>query len=458
MRGRAEYEDVSREQLFEGGHASLLWPWAGESSVFAESWIRLGWETCADALYDACINVNTGKIVGKDYYYPAQKVSPHFHIARHFWYSAPTVARYTNSGPDWKRVEDSLKRGWSDERNLTAGLLLGERGYGKTFFARKLAEEVPMKIYNLNKRTLEYEVLQEESSPDVYLVDDVHILTQLMRLGKRLKAPIKTEGEVIRILQQITKEANEANAKIIYVTDVWPSVQAHDFEEEENREAFLGLLRPAIRTRQTVYRMRDNITDELALKIRRELGMLDVPLRRPESIEYAHMRVKPGYIPDWHQKELLRKTKRVAEHKLRPTNNGCVVSLAEEFYVTGTPPRDFVHAADRLSLGDLRHRPLAPLRQLRVIKDELGAVNRRTLRAESLGTEVETPSARGKKRHYAYDEDELDRLAEVIENAYGVLSEKGSIDLARELLDAKDDDAAVAAYIRFELERSGEVA
>lgn len=179
------------------------------------------------------------------------------------------------------------------------GMLVGERGLGKTFFAKKLAEEIPTNIYELDKKRLNWELYEEVSNPEVVIVDDIHYALQAMRLGRLKGSSHIKEEEILERMKNIKNDAKEGGTKVVYVADEAPNSLGYNFQEEKNKKEFLELFKHCpvspdditimyqylgeilpIKS-DNVYKLRENIDDETAVNMRKEFGMKDIPLLIP---------------------------------------------------------------------------------------------------------------------------------------------------------------------------------
>ncbi len=188
-----------------------------------------------------------------------------------------------------------------EENGINKGMIVAPRGKGKTFFARKLASEIPSNFYILDKNTLEYKILDEVPSPKLIIADDLHYQLQAMRLGRLENKKMRDEKEVLDILRNLNNEAREKEAKIIYIADDGPGGLFSNFHREKHKKEFLELLGGCIATGDdasvflnylnqhysntgNVYNFRDSITNTMATKIRKEFGIKDIPLIAPSYL------------------------------------------------------------------------------------------------------------------------------------------------------------------------------
>lgn len=365
---------------------------------------------------------------------------------------------------------------WLRTKRPGKGMIIGERGLGKTFLALKIAEETPTRMYQLNKKTLDYELYKDASRPRVIIIDDLHYLMQVMRLGYLEGSPYIREEEVIQILKDISDDAEKEESKLVFVSDEGPGGLSYNFQKERNRKEFLGLFKGCVCTAddttlmlncfgevytrsENVYMLREHITDELSVNMRKELGMTDIPLVVPPVLfkKNSWMHKISGFrlvvSPD-------------EPERCEATD---ISWFREERDVSWTPSRP--GEKDSFLYGQEK---MITVREARVLSDKLGGLSRKNLSGNVLmsydeirglfisqknryKTEpVELES--GDEEEHVYKLNELYSLQRILEKGYLQIIKKDYKlspfkDLATMLASATSDKELSIFYIVHELSK-----
>ena len=180
------------------------------------------------------------------------------------------------------------------------GILVGKRGIGKTFFIRKLAEEVPSEIYQLDKERLEYKLLEKSANPNLIAVDDLHYLMGVMRLYYLEGNMRITEKEVLGTLKDLNEKAKREHKKLLYVSDEGPFGLSFNFSEEENKKKFSELLKGCVvtsddtnffyrylnelfPTEENAFAFRKYVSENLAFRLKEEFKVKEIPVIFPTA-------------------------------------------------------------------------------------------------------------------------------------------------------------------------------
>ncbi len=323
------------------------------------------------------------------------------------------------------------------------GMIVGDRGYGKTFFARKLAEELSGKIYSLDKQTLEYHLSDDCQNPRFIAVDDLHYQMRAMKLNDLIGKPVD-ENKILERLYGFKEEAQALDVPLIFISDDGPAGLYIRFKDEANQKRFLELLEGCVASDDDTHRFhqylgkyytpkragelnnvlkfRKWIDGNLTIKIKKNLKMTDVPLIIPEKFLRSQrygpssdlvVGVKPGDF----------------DRLLSDESNDDFRELAR----LETP-----------SLTDLYLRCLLirPIRELKVISDALGNISRKTLGVK-FGNAVWGA--------VYYSPGEIRELSKLIGKKYDALAEKIYLPLAKALLSTDDDEQMRAFLIEHNL-------
>lgn len=354
----------------------------------------------------------------------------------------------------------------SYEDGVRAGMIVAPRGMGKTFFAKELANEVPSNFYILDKNTLEYKILDEVPSPELVIVDDLHYQLQAMRLGRLENKKMRDEKEVLEILKNLDSEAQDKKAKIIYIADEGPGGLIDNFREEKHKRKLLGMLDGCVATGDdasvflnylnksysidgNVYNFRSQISDYLATDIRKEFGMHDVPLLAPQGLL-----TRP--LIQNSRGRVIRLEDRDDMNFIVPADNMEKVmwkGLGEwkEIWPKNTCRHTHDLGKKRCSAKDdpikiykLDGKKLiASIRELKVIKDGLGGVSRKTLSIEfGINSTVEKT---------IYNPGDIWKISDRIHKKYSEIAGKDMLPLAKALLNARNENEISAHFLRHEM-------
>lgn len=254
---------------------------------------------------------------------------------------------------------------WILESGYEKGMIIAKRGTGKTFYIRKLAEELPTKIYGLNKKTLNYELYKESDNPKLIVDDDLHYLLQKMRLGYLKDDHVIEEEKVLKMLKDTCREAKDADAKIVFIADDGPGGLSWNFNDIENKKEFLNLFDDCVATsddssvfykylgrlpqrKDNILIFRQYIEDRMITKIKKQFGMKDIPAIIPSNVNKT-------FVPEDKPEVFLDESGHKDSYSMVSTFGGLW--------------------GEKL---------IAPIRELKVLSDELGELNRKTLGLDSL--------------------------------------------------------------------------
>lgn len=366
------------------------------------------------------------------------------------------------------------------------GLVIAERGTGKTFFGRMLAQEIPTKFYILDKGKLNYIMFMEsDSKPKLYILDDMHFLLPAMRLGILKDSPVREEGEVLRMLKNIANEAKESKAKCVFMSNEGPAGLSANFLNENNRREFLELMYDCYVTSDddlyfnrylkkysslkgsNVYKFREDINNELSVKIRKELGMNDTPLVIPEIARRTSITSSINYY-----KTKFRKEEEVHFIVSPDENEKIIFSSPSKKVISRGSDVKMMEKGDKVELwtpsepeqGNVKvYNPktkvehvisiegkklIAPIRMIKVLYDEIGGVNRKNL-GIWFGSRW-TPNT-------SYRLDQVEDISEIMYELYSKIykqyPDKMNYLLAKSLLSAKDENEIRAVLIEHELSK-----
>ncbi len=364
---------------------------------------------------------------------------------------------------------------WPGEDGYDVGLLLGGIGEGKTFFAKKLAEYRPTRIYQLNKDDiakgkLNYELYEDAPKPKVIVFDDLHHVTRVMRLGYLRGNPLIEEGQVIRIMEGVIGEAKEADAKLIFVSDESPGGLAHNFKVEENKKKFLALLKDATtpddvsayltyfgevpHVRRNFYWLRSRITNEMSSEMRKEFGMTDIPTTIPILPMFPSELNRSRFS----NRELYQRMFNRAQYQMFVPESYEYPELVlrfhekskyydEEWEEIWSPSK----CGGYLSEPFKGQRTIALSRELKILSEELGGVNRRTL-----GIGRGSGGVHEEKRGVLYGIEDVIHVQNVIRQKCSELVKKklyrSMLPIARALLYGTESESEVA-WLEHELSK-----
>ncbi|MBI4017474.1 MAG: hypothetical protein HY366_00845 [Candidatus Aenigmarchaeota archaeon] len=447
MRGRAEYEGEPGRDLFEGVRASSLYPWASGDAA------------AAALRFDSMEGMSNTEI-------------------KNALYHADT------------------------------GLLLGERGIGKTRFARKLASEIPSSFYILDKNTLVYKAVKQPSRPELVIADDLHYLLLAMRDGVLQNNGLQDEKGVLKMLQDIQAEARDAGAKLIFISDEGPSGLSYNFQNKDNEREFLTMLTGCVATpdddivlqkaqsadkhgsHYSVFRFRDNISNEAALNVRRAFNITDVPYRTlkgywkreallrwerlDERASHLNTEIKkigqeqnmlrtPYLYPELnpelklvaHNPSMCREKLKQIRESLVPlrTERDTLVSQRVGWWLRVNKGHSYLVSPDKeelvlgegeesLDIANFETATTSSIRDLKVLHEEFGEISRKTLDIE-IGTRY--------SNGWLYTEQEAKGVSTVMRMTASRLAGKDFLKLARELKEAKTEGEQHSAFLHYEL-------
>lgn len=196
---------------------------------------------------------------------------------------------------------------WLNEEGFGVGWLYANRGEGKTFFVKKFAEESDrnVQIRHLDKQTLEYITPTAYDDPDVIVLDDIHYLVDVMRIGQ-LGEEIISEREVLDQIVSAYSDADELGAKLLFVADQIPTSIADYFNDEDAQSDFLDIIQYCLvggfdvrfmenkgrdyvpENKESTLRYREFITGKAIQTLRSELNILDIPILGRSKRELDH--------------------------------------------------------------------------------------------------------------------------------------------------------------------------
>lgn len=389
----------------------------------------------------------------------------------------------------------------SDRRR---GILVGERGIGKTFFIRKLSEEVPAETYQLDKKTLEYKLFEKSSNPKLIAVDDLHYLTAVMRLGYLEGSPRITEEEVIGALKDLDEKAKRKHKKILYVSDEGPSGLSFNFSDEKNKLEFAKLLKGCTVTPDdsnffyrcfnqifpievNAFEFRKYMSEKLALKLKEEFRVEEVPILCPtveitekkEEIkedrwgrEYEKIYVRNALVlRDWKVASRYRGRKKYGarmfdEFGVLVPRKGMETIMGKCLKEESNPFRKhsyyiFYYKGERKVLNwkpyeikewmylEVKENPrlITTIRGLRVLDDVYHGLNRKSL-------DIDFGKLTSKGWFYTFNE--LPRLKRIVERKYSEASKvlyKDMYSLIKELLSAGTEKEFRAILLRDRLSK-----
>jgi len=127
---------------------------------------------------------------------------------------------------------------WAYDAKNGIGMIIGEKGCGKTFFAKKLAQDLGAELYILDKDNIEYKPLNNNDSSTI-IVDDLHYFLQIHRLGKLTDNPIYTDKEILEIIKDFYKQSE--HKKVVFISDDGISGLYHSFDDKEMQKEFLKI-------------------------------------------------------------------------------------------------------------------------------------------------------------------------------------------------------------------------
>jgi len=132
------------------------------------------------------------------------------------------------------------------------GMVVGDRGSGKTHLLRLLAKEIPLDIYvldkeSINEGTIRYSRSIVSESPKITVVDDLHYLLKTMQLTSYGDNPI-SEEEVVDKLYGFKEESKRLGSQLIFVSDDGPAGLSMRFQDQEQKARLMRLLEGCVDT------------------------------------------------------------------------------------------------------------------------------------------------------------------------------------------------------------------
>lgn len=293
---------------------------------------------------------------------------------------------------------------WLFKPGYGKGMIVAERGSGKTFFVRKLMKQIPTELWLLDKNTLKYSP-QSVENPQVIVIDDLHYLLEAKRLdeidepsaGRRI-----TNEEILLMFETVIGRAKNLNIKIVFVSNGTAKDLYDRFDKREDQIRFLSILSGCgisdrdIDTIEEGSVKMESVLDaeKLGQNILRFREVMDIDtLKRIKA--YLKMNDLPFFqMTGWDEimKETLRFVNANAEFRARFNRDiddpeKLILRPDTNFFDNNPMGNEFRENRLRRDRSDPQHydfkhgeiRPLGSIRELMVVAKQLGGINRATL-------------------------------------------------------------------------------